>query len=355
MTSTPETNRVRRLDLISESPLSNTSSPDRSFCQVKYKDYESAIDAIQQLEAELNEFQTSSYELEKELEKELTALELDNEELKIKNEEIQDQLNEIQREKIDKEKEFNKIRTELQNKIVKLEKDLEIKNSKIVDIEILNDNIEQNERNLNLSYKELEENYNSSVEKIILLEQEINDSKNQLMMEKLNHQNTKIELNEFKTKFEALERRSTTKSRSLSNPINPSSSTSSTTSSIPLSNSKMTKSNSIRQLHSMIEQSKGMESRIGNIKTSLNTKSLKLHREPKSSTTTKLTNATITTSTPSSSQVKPKRKIPLSPSSFKLSSFAGSSFNKMEKIEGSPAKPAKDFNKIFGNELKQEK
>lgn len=334
MASTPETTRFKNLELLADSPQSNTSSPERSYCQVKYKDYESALAAIQQLEAELNEFQTSSYELEKELEKELSALELDNEELKLKNEEITEELKDLKQQKFTTEKELERVRAELDSKIEKLEKDLEAKNSKIVDIEILNDNIEQSERNLNVSYKELEENYYASMEKIILLEQELSDARNQTMKEQLNHQNTKNELAEWKAK-------ATIKpAKTSSNPR-------------PLSQSKMSKSNSIRQLHSMIEQSKGMESRIGNIKASLHSKTFKLNGKSKSSTTTKLSNTTITTSTPMSSQSKPRRKIPLSPSSFKLSSFTAGSFAKMEKIEGSPAKPAKDFNKIFGSELKE--
>lgn len=338
MSSTPETNKIKRLEFPADSPQSNASSPDRSYCQVKYKDYESALAAIQQLEAELSEFQTSSYELEKELEKELSALELDNEELKLKNEEITENLKELQLKKVETEKEFDKIRNELEIKIEKLEKELESKNTKIVDIEIKNDNIEQNERNLNISYKELEENYNSSMEKIILLEQELSDAKDQTMKEQLNHQNTKNELNELKIKYETLV--------SSSKKINQK----------PLTQSKMSKSNSIRQLHTMIEQSKGMESRIGNIKTSLHSKNFKLNGKSKSSTSTKLTNTTITTSTPlaSSQSTKPRRKLPLSPSSFKLSSFTmANDFTKMEKIEGSPAKPAADFNKIFGSELKK--
>lgn len=339
MSSTPETNKIKRFEFSADSPQSNTSSPDRSYCQVKYKDYESALAAIQQLEAELNEFQTSSYELEKELEKELSALELDNEELKLKNEEVTENLKDLQMKKVETEKEFEKIRNELEAKVEKLEKELESKNTKIVDIEIKNDNIEQNERNLNISYKELEENYNSSMEKIILLEQELTDTKDQIMKEQLNHQNTKNELNEWKTKYEALVAAGKKSSNQASK---------------PLAQSKMSKSNSIRQLHTMIEQSKGMESRIGNLKTSLHSKNFKLNGKAKSSTTTKLTNTTITTSTPLASQSKPRRKLPLSPSSFKLSSFTGANdFAKMENIEGSPAKPAADFNKIFGSELKK--
>jgi len=337
MTSTPETSRIRRLDILTESPQSNTSSPDRSYYPVKYKDYESAIAAIQQLEAELNEFQTSSFELEKELEKELSALELDNEELKLKNEELTEELKEAKLKRISIENDFDKIRNELVTKISKLEKELDLKNSKIVDIEIMNDNIEQNERNLNTSYKELEENYNLSMEKIILLEHELSDSRDQALKEKLIHQNVINELAELKVKYEALEKK-------YEKPV--------LTNTRPLSQSKMSKSNSMRQLHTMIEQSKGMESRIGNIKTSLHSKTFKFNNKPKSTTTTKLTNTTITTSTPLAvSESKPRKKIPLSPSSFKLSSLTSGGFAKMEKIEGSPAKPAKDFNKIFGSEL----
>lgn len=338
MPHTPETTRITKLVHSEELPQSNTSSPERSFCEVKYKDYESALAAIQQLESELNEFQTSSYELEKELEKELSALELDNEELKLKNVELCEDLKELQNKKFAMEKELEKVCAGLESKLERLEKELEVKNSKIVDIEILNDNIEQNERNLNVSYKELEENYHSAMEKIILLEQELSDARDLTMKEQLNHQNTKNEMAEWRSKYEAALKPKKTST----NPR-------------PLSQTKMSKSNSMRQLHTMIEQSKGMESRIGNIKTSLNSRNFRLHGKSKSSTTTKLTNTTITTSTPLASHSKVKRKIPLSPSSFKLSSLTNGGFAKMEKIEGSPAKPATDFNKIFGGEFEEKK
>lgn len=361
--TTPDQIRIRPSNNISplrqrfvppQSPTSSPSlggsphSPTSPMYQVKYKDYESAIRAVAQLESELNEFQQSSYELEKELEKELLALEDANQELQDKNDSLTKEIKHVQNARFEMEKEIQRSKDELLKKCQRLEQELEIKTSRLVDIEILNDSIEQSERNLDVSYKELEEKYHISQEKIVILEAEISDSKDELFKEQLNHQNTKNELEDLRVKYDQL-----LKSQSQTHP---------TTSNPESRPTSMSRSTSLRQLHSMIEHTKDMESKIDNIKLSLNkNQNLKIHRI-KSATTTRVSTTHITTTTPAAittpSQSKPPRRtIPQSPSSYKLSSFTSSKLNALDTIEGSPnIKSAHDTdnntNKIFGGKLR---
>jgi chromosome segregation ATPase len=313
--------------------------------EVKYKDYQSAIEAIQQLETELNEFQTSSYELEKELEKELMDLELKNEDLHEKVDELEEKLKRNKKYQIEKENEFSDLRSALQKEIEIIRRELSEKTSRLIDIEIANDNFEQNERNFESNQSELKEEYNKVLERNILLETEVSELKKLLLKEQLNNQNIQNELNDL---------------RSMHKPSSHSRKTSNSSQTLP-------RSNSLLQLHSIRTQSKEMGTKLDNIKFSLQTDKIShlinFNRKSKADITTKLSNTHITTQTPGSAtssssilttcndapsndtasieHTAKKKIIPLSPNSFTLSSLIGSGkakLNKMEIIKGSPNK-----------------
>ncbi|ODV62856.1 uncharacterized protein ASCRUDRAFT_79487 [Ascoidea rubescens DSM 1968] len=284
---------------LNDDDIYNDIENDLDSCEddiISHKRYKEALNQINQLENELSEFQSSSYELEQELEKELNDLDSKNESLK---------LNLIESEKetsLWKNKFFN-LQKDLQNQSVKAQEQIsnyknELSNTrnKLINIEIINDNIEQNERKLNVNLNELDSKYNDTLEQVALLESEL-DYKNELLLkEQLEHQNTRNSLLEVQKELD-----------NLKNSINKSTSASTTSTGLPLifnsigifgntnnnlsrtpSNSldstsqrSFPKSNSIRQLHDMINQAKGMESRVENIKISLKPKH-KLRKSNKS-------------------------------------------------------------------------
>ncbi|KAH3673558.1 hypothetical protein WICMUC_003665 [Wickerhamomyces mucosus] len=312
---TPEINRY-------ESP------PASPMYQVKYKDYETCIEVIKQLETELNEFQTSSYELEKELELELNLLETENEKFQKENKELTFEVNNLKQGKKNSEDLLNITKNELNSKIEKLESTITEKTTKLINVEIENDNITERERELRDEIIDLNLNLSIQTEKAILLENEIEQLKNNLILVELKNQNLNNQVKHLNEEISDLKvhknlpKQSQTTSLANSSPLLSTTSSTHQQSSPYTKSKKLNRSNSIIQLHSMIQQTKKMGYKIDNIKSSLNSKS---------KTTTKISNTNIMTT----SSYIPK-KIPSSPSSLKLSSKLNKNFEKMDKINGSP-------------------
>lgn len=270
-------------DLKMENPRTPVIDDTESFpqspevLQLKYKDYKSAIEAIQQLENELNEFQASSFELEKELEKELSDLENQNDKLKDKINDLENKLN----QKRIKEVEFNESKNELIKEINLLKIEKNEKNSKLIDIEILNDNFEKNERILLQNQDDLNFKMNKMFEKNVLLNSEITDLKNLYYNEKLKNDNLKIEIEEIRKENEEL--------RNMKNN--------------ETNNKSMNRSNSLIKLNKIRTKSTNLNLKLSDLKNSI---------ENKSNITTKLTNTNIITKT---------NRIQYSPNSFTLNSI----------------------------------
>lgn len=216
-----------------------------------------ALKQIQQLETELTDFQKSSYELEQELEKELTALEDQNNEYK---EEIARKNKEIdtwRTKYVQLERELSNLNTLYQDRFRKYKTELHSVRSQLVNIEIMNDNIEQNERLLSINLNDLESKYNDSLEKIALLEGELSYKEELLLKEKLKNQNLQNEYGEIK------ERLLVAKAR---NEVGMSYDTGNA--SMDLSRC-IPKLNLIKQLHNMIEQTKFMENRVETLRNTI--------------------------------------------------------------------------------------
>lgn len=303
------------------SPLSAPARPD---------DLQSALEAIGRLEAELEDFQTSSYELEKELEKELDGLEAENEQLKRRVETAQLDLEVVKEEKHQLARNSQAERQRLVQRVRALEQELESKRQQLVETEIQNDDFQQHERNLESEYRDALENYEHSEERGVLLESELAALKEELARERLQHQNTRNELEQCKREHLKKETTVTVEERN---------------------KRRMSRSNSLRQLHSMLSQTNEMEVKLETIKNSLQV-------QEKTTPTTGVSHVGVMLSTEgikakkerkwwhrdsmkilSHTKSGPKNKIPVSQSSLMLSTLASKS--SLEPIEGSPNKDRK--------------
>ncbi|GMM38941.1 hypothetical protein DASC09_062800 [Saccharomycopsis crataegensis] len=232
-----------------------------------------ALKQIQQLENELSDFQQSSYELEQELEKELNDLETRKQELEEALESKRKEAENWKAKYVRLESEFNNVTSRNEDKFKNYKKELQSVRSKLVNIEILNDNIEQNERILSINLNDLETKYNDSLERIALLESEINYKDEALLKEKLDNQNTQNQFNELKGEIDKLRSQQKQKlQREKSQSGQSSSSIFDSTGNASVSESvrnNIPKSNSIKQLHNMIEQTKFMENRVETIRNTI--------------------------------------------------------------------------------------
>lgn len=213
--------------------------------------YETALKQINELETELSEFQQSSYELEQELEKELNSLEEKKKKLEAQLAEKQRQVDSWKQKYVALEHDFGELSHKNEEKFKNYKLELKSVRSKLINIEIMNDNIEQNERMLGINLDEIETKYNDSLEKIALLESEVDYKDEMLLKERLNHQNTKTQLLEWKSRSDGTMRPA--KERAEESRMG----------------SKLAKSNSIKQLQNMIEHTKCMENKVENIRRSI--------------------------------------------------------------------------------------
>lgn len=333
-----------------ESPVG--SPVDSPVFRMKHRDLHSALEAIKQLETELEEFQTSSYELEKELEQELDSLERENDRLKQEVEQRSLDLEVLKEESAEFKHTAEAEKRQLLVRVKELEKEVEKKQRQLVESEIQNEDFQQQERNLASVYREAMDKYELSEEKNVLVETELSSLKDDFSKEVLAHQNTRNELAQLKKSIEEQG-----KSNSTTRRIN--------------------RSNSLRQLHSMLSHTTDMENKLENIKHSLHGGHGGQGVQRKTSATTVVSNVGVVLSTEGSvtsvvqqqqqrhrssnhwwkretegfhtisqsgSAATPKarkparRKIPLSPSSFTLSSLASKLTGSLDTIEGSPSR-----------------
>jgi chromosome segregation ATPase len=335
-----------------QSEVKDNESFTSTAMPMKNGDLQSALQAIQQLESELEEFQTSSYELEKELEKELDALEGENEKLRDKMAQIELDLEVMKEESIQYKQTVEEEKKQMAIKMKELELDLEKKRKQLVESEIQNEDYQQQERNLESGYKDVIDKYELSEERCVLLESEVSDVKEELAKERLKHQNTILELQQVTKQLQQYLERQTPKTE------------------VSVSR-RFSRSNSLRQLHSMLSQTHHMEDKLEHIKHSLHG-----NVKRKTTPTTVVSNVGVTLSTEGTvakgkerkwwnsdngemkilshskgdktpRATRTKRTIPLSPSSFTLSSLA-TRIEGLDTIEGSPNKDTHEDNKFGG-------
>ncbi|EEH49246.2 uncharacterized protein PADG_05326 [Paracoccidioides brasiliensis Pb18] len=166
----------------------------------------SAQDAIayyksqyEQLEAELADFQSSSRELEVELEKDIEASEKRERKLKEKLESAGYEAEEWKASRLSLSKtEANSAQSALQKEITTLRDGNRTLQLKLRDIEVANDDFERQARNTTSSLEDLESKYNVSIERGVLLEEEIKNGEQERESLRIENQRLRDELSDLK-------------------------------------------------------------------------------------------------------------------------------------------------------------
>ncbi|KAL7267994.1 NADH:ubiquinone oxidoreductase [Rhizina undulata] len=157
---------------------------------------------IQQLESELSDFQASSRELEQELERELEASEKQHQELRDKNEGLRYEVEEWKTKYKQSKSEANSAQNILQKEVTTLRETNRTLQLRLRDIEVSNDDFERKERIVKSSLEDLESKYNVSIERGVMLEQEIQIGEQEREALRIECQRLRDELSDLKVEQE---------------------------------------------------------------------------------------------------------------------------------------------------------
>ncbi|KAI5814416.1 hypothetical protein BZA77DRAFT_99736 [Pyronema omphalodes] len=157
---------------------------------------------IKELEAELADFQASSRELETELEKELEASEKQHRELRNKNEALKYEVEEWKNKYKQSKSEANIAQGNLQKEITALREQNREMQLKLRDMEVSNDDLEVQERIVKTSLEDVESKYNHSIERSVMLEEEIRVGEREREALRIEVQRLRDELSDLKVEQE---------------------------------------------------------------------------------------------------------------------------------------------------------
>lgn len=127
----------------------------------------------EQLEAELADFQASSKELEAELERDIEASEKRERNLKEKAANLQYEVDEWKTKYKQSKTEASNAQNTLQKEITELRDTNRTLTMRLRDIEVANDDYERKQRNTESSLEDMESKYNQTIERSVLLEEEM--------------------------------------------------------------------------------------------------------------------------------------------------------------------------------------
>ncbi|KAK2846340.1 hypothetical protein FQN49_005823 [Arthroderma sp. PD_2] len=150
------------------------------------------------LEAELSDFQSSSRELEAELEKDIEASEKRERKLKEKVESLGYEAEEWKTKYKQAKVEANSVQNTLQKEITTLRDSNRTLQLKLRDIEVANDDYERQARNTTSSLEDVESKYNVSIERGVLLEEEIKNGEQERETLRIREQRLRDELADLK-------------------------------------------------------------------------------------------------------------------------------------------------------------
>ncbi|EFE38205.1 nuclear distribution protein NudE [Trichophyton verrucosum HKI 0517] len=150
------------------------------------------------LEAELADFQSSSRELEAELEKDIEASEKRERKLKEKVESLGYEVEEWKTKYKQAKSEANSVQSTLQKEITTLRDSNRTLQLKLRDTEVANDDFERQARNTTSSLEDIESKYNISIERGVLLEEEIKNGEQEREMLRIKEQRLRDELADLK-------------------------------------------------------------------------------------------------------------------------------------------------------------
>ncbi|KAK5016862.1 NADH:ubiquinone oxidoreductase, partial [Cryomyces antarcticus] len=173
-------------------PRGSTLQEELAYYKVQYE----------QLEAELQDFQASSRELEAELEKDVEASEKRERQLKEKVEGLGFEVDEWKTKYKQAKSEANAAQNTLQKEITTLRDTNRTFQLRLRDIEVANDDFERQARNTTSSLEDLESKYNVSIERGVMLEEEIKIGEQEREALRIETQRLRNELSDLKIEAE---------------------------------------------------------------------------------------------------------------------------------------------------------
>lgn len=156
----------------------------------------------EQLEAELADFQASSKELEAELEKDVESAEKRERQLQEKVESLGFEVEEWKTKYKQSKAEANTAQNTLQKEITTLRDTNRTLQLRLRDIEVSNDDFERQARNTTSSLEDLESKYNVSIERGVMVEEEIKAGEQEREALRIETQRLRDELSDLKIEAE---------------------------------------------------------------------------------------------------------------------------------------------------------
>ncbi|PQE14047.1 nuclear distribution nudE protein [Rutstroemia sp. NJR-2017a BBW] len=157
------------------------------------------------LESELAEFQASSQELEAELEKDVEAAERRERLLQEKVESLGFEVDEWKTKYKQSKNEANAAQNALQKEITELRDANRTMQLQLRDIEVQNDDIERQARNTFSSLEDVESKYNMSIERGVMMEEEIKIGEKERETLRIETQRLRDELSDLKVEAEIMQ------------------------------------------------------------------------------------------------------------------------------------------------------
>ncbi|KAK2604706.1 hypothetical protein N8I77_007615 [Diaporthe amygdali] len=179
------------------SPPGGDAAPEDSLAWYKSQ--------YEQLETELAEFRVSSEELEKELEKDLDAAEKRENALKEKAEGLSFEVDEWKRKYKESKAEANAAQNALEKEITTLRDTNRTLQHKLRDIEVANDDFERQARITGSSLEDMESKYNATIERSVMMEEEIKIGEQEREQLRIEAQRLREELSDLKIEAEILQ------------------------------------------------------------------------------------------------------------------------------------------------------
>ncbi|KAM0718383.1 hypothetical protein Q7P37_005453 [Cladosporium fusiforme] len=156
----------------------------------------------EQLEADLADFQASSKELEEQLEKDVDAAEKNERKLKEQVEKLNFEVDEWKAKHKQSKAEANNAQNALQKEITTIREQHRGLTLKLRDIEVANDDYERQARNTTSSLEDLEAKLNVSIERNVLMEEEIKIGEKEREGLRIETQRLRDELGDLKVESE---------------------------------------------------------------------------------------------------------------------------------------------------------
>lgn len=274
----------------SPSTLASLRTPRKSDKpQLSYLSKEEIVRRVLELEQDLEEFQESSKELESALEEELNTLEADKErlskEVNIKNTNIKHLNSVIKSLKT----EINQLNDKYNDQRMKSDNEIRSLKQRLVEIEIMNDNMESNDRLISNKLDSLNQFNMELIEKMAILENDLHLEKKQNTEKNLHIINYENTINDLKNRVALLESRQSGEESDVEVDILYLSMKDMLRAGPPISpqvNKTMKKSDSSKMIYEMVANREGLNNKFKDLRRD----SLQLSSPMKSSSTTQLSN-----------------------------------------------------------------